>query len=315
MATDKQDSLIFYKSEDGNIQLNVKLEKDTVWLTQSQMSNLFGVDRTVIVRHIRNIYKSAELYEDATCAKNAQVQEEGGRTVRRTIPYYNLDMIISVGYRVNSKNATQFRIWATSILKQYLIKGYAINDQRLQQLGEVIRIMKRTQNELDAKQVLSVIENYNTALTLLDDYDHQCMKRPEGSKATYVLSYEECRNLIDQMRFNADSDLFGHEKDDSFKGSIGNIYQSFGGEDVYPSLEEKAANLLYFVTKNHSFSDGNKRIAATVFLYFLDKNGILYDENGNKRIADYTLVALTIMIAESRTEEKEMMVSIIMNCI
>lgn len=315
MATDKQDSLIFYKSEDGNIQLNVKLEKDTVWLTQSQMSNLFGVDRTVIVRHIRNIYKSAELCEDATCAKNAQVQEEGGRTVRRTIPYYNLDMIISVGYRVNSKNATQFRIWATSILKQYLIKGYAINDQRLQQLGEVIRIMKRTQNELNAKQVLSVIENYSTALTLLDDYDHQCMKRPEGSKATYVLSYEECRNLIDQMRFNADSDLFGHEKDDSFKGSIGNIYQSFGGEDVYPSLEEKAANLLYFVTKNHSFSDGNKRIAATVFLYFLDKNGILYDENGNKRIADYTLVALTIMIAESRTEEKEMMVSIIMNCI
>lgn len=315
MATDKQDSLIFYKSEDGNIQLNVKLEKDTVWLTQSQMSNLFGVDRTVIVRHIRNIYKSAELCEDATCAKNAQVQEEGGRTVRRTIPYYNLDMIISVGYRVNSKNATQFRIWATSILKQYLIKGYAINDQRLQQLGKVIRIMKRTQNELDAKQVLSVIENYSTALTLLDDYDHQCMKRPEGSKATYVLSYEECRNLIDQMRFNADSDLFGHEKDDSFKGSIGNIYQSFGGEDVYPSLEEKAANLLYFVTKNHSFSDGNKRIAATVFLYFLDKNGILYDENGNKRIADYTLVALTIMIAESRTEEKEMMVSIIMNCI
>lgn len=315
MATDKQDSLIFYKSEDGNIQLNVKLEKDTVWLTQSQMSNLFGVDRTVIVRHIRNIYKSAELCEDATCAKNAQVQEEGGRTVRRTIPYYNLDMIISVGYRVNSKNATQFRIWATSILKQYLIKGYAINDQRLQQLGEVIRIMERTQNELDAKQVLSVIENYSTALTLLDDYDHQCMKRPEGSKATYVLSYEECRNLIDQMRFNADSDLFGHEKDDSFKGSIGNIYQSFGGEDVYPSLEEKAANLLYFVTKNHSFSDGNKRIAATVFLYFLDKNGILYNENGNKRIADYTLVALTIMIAESRTEEKEMMVSIIMNCI
>lgn len=315
MATDKQDSLIFYKSEDGNIQLNVKLEKDTVWLTQSQMSNLFGVDRTVIVRHIRNIYKSAELCEDATCAKNAQVQEEGGRRVRRTIPYYNLDMIISVGYRVNSKNATQFRIWATSILKQYLIKGYAINDQRLQQLGEVIRIMKRTQNELDAKQVLSVIENYNTALTLLDDYDHQCMKRPEGSKATYVLSYEECRNLIDQMRFNADSDLFGHEKDDSFKGSIGNIYQSFGGEDVYPTLEEKAANLLYFVTKNHSFNDGNKRIAATIFLYFLDKNGILYDENGHKRIADHTLVALTIMIAESRIEEKEMMISIIMNCI
>ena len=315
MEANNQDSLVFYKSADGNIQLNVKLEKDTVWLTQSQMANLFGIDRTVIVRHIRNIYKSEELCENATCAKNAQVQKEGKRIVKRTISYYNLDMILSVGYRVNSKNATQFRIWATSILKQYLIKGYAINDQRLQQLGEVIRIMKRTQNELDAKQVLSVIENYNTALTLLDDYDHQCMKRPEGNKATYVLSYEECRSLIDQMRFNADSDLFGHEKDDSFKGSIGNIYQSFGGEDVYPTIEEKAANLLYFVTKNHSFSDGNKRIAATIFLYFLDKNGILYDENGNKRIADHTLVALTIMIAESRIEEKEMMVSITMNCI
>ena len=166
--------------------------------------------------------------------------------------------------------------------------------------------MKRTQNEADIRQVLSVIEDYNTALTLLDDYDHQCMKRPQGNKAIYV--------LIDQMRFNVDSDLFGHEKDDSFKGSIGNIYQSFGGEDVYPSLEEKAANLLYFVTKNHSFSDGNKRIAATLFLYFLDRNGFLYDEHGNKRIADYTLVALTIMIAESRIEEKEMMISIVMNC-
>lgn len=315
METNNQGFILFYKSEDGNTELNVRLEKDTVWLTQSQMANLFGVDRSVIVRHIRNIYKSEELYEDATCAKNAQVQEEGGRNVRRTIPYYNLDMIISVGYRVNSKNATQFRVWATSILKQYLIKGYAFNNERLQQLGEVIRIMKRTQNELDAKQVLSVIENYNTALSLLDDYDHQCMKRPGGNKATYILSYEECRSLIDQMRFNADSNLFGHEKDDSFKGSIGNIYQSFGGEEIYPTLEEKAANLLYFVTKNHSFSDGNKRIAATVFLYFLDKNGILYDEDGNKRIADYTLVALTIMIAESRIEEKEMMVSIIMNCI
>lgn len=201
--------------------------------------------------------------------------------VKRIIPYYNLDMIISVGYRINSKNATRFRVWATSVLKQYIIKGYAINDQRLQQLGEVIRIMKRTQNALDAKQVLSVIENYNTALTLLDDYDHQCMQRPKGSEANYVLTYEECRNIIDQMRFNADS----------FKGSIGNVYQSFAGEDVYPTLQEKAVNLLYFVTKNHSFSDGNKRIAATIFLYFLDKNGILYDEDGQKRIADHTLVA------------------------
>ena len=274
MNQDNNSSVVIYKSKDGAIQLDVKLENETVWLTQSQMSQLFGVDRTVVVRHIRNIYKDEELQEEATCAKNAQVQNEGGRMVKRIIPYYNLDMIISVGYRINSKNATRFRVWATSVLKQYIIKGYAINDQRLQQLGEVIRIMKRTQNALDAKQVLSVIENYNTALTLLDNYDHQCMQRPKGSEATYVLTYEECRNIIDQMRFNADSD-----------------------------------------TKNHSFSDGNKRIAATIFLYFLDKNGILYDEDGQKRIADHTLVALTIMIAESQTEEKEMMVSIIMNCI
>ena len=238
-----------------------------------------------------------------------------GKTQTQQIEYYNLDVIISVGYRVKSKRGIAFRKGANSVLTDYIIKGYAINDQRMQQLGEVIRIMKRTQNKLDAKQVLSVIENYNTALTLLDDYDHQCMKRSQGNKATYVLSYEECRNLIDQMRFGTNSDLFGHEKDDSFKSSIGNIYQSFGGKDVYPTLEEKAANLLYFVTKNHSFSDGNKRIAATVFLYFLDKNGILYNEDGSKRIADHTLVALTIMIAESRTEEKEMMINITMNCI
>ena len=184
----------------------------------------------------------------------------------------------------------------------------------MNQIGEVIRIMKRTEQELDAKQVLSVIERYNTALDLLDDYDHQRMKRPKGTEAVYVLSYEECRTVIDSMKFAESSDLFGNEKDDSFKGSIGNVYQSFGGEDVYPTLEEKAANLLYFVTKNHSFSDGNKRIAATMFLYFLDKNGVLFCD-GKKLIEDHTLVALTIMIAESKPEEKEMMISVIMNCI
>lgn len=174
--------------------------------------------------------------------------------------------------------------------------------------------MKRTENSLDAKQVLSVIEKYSLALDLLDDYDHQTMKRPNGSKTVYILSYEECRQVIDSMKFSADSDLFGNEKDDSFKGSIGNIYQSFAGQDIYPTLEEKAANLLYFITKNHSFSDGNKRIAATMFLYFLDKNGILFAD-GNKLIDDHTLVALTIMIAESKPDEKEMMISVIMNCI
>ena len=194
------------------------------------------------------------------------------------------------------------------------MEGYAVNHNRILELGEVIRIMKRTQKSLDAQQVLAVIERYSTALDLLDDYDHQTMRRPKGSEATYVLTYEECRSVIDSMRFGNESALFGNEKDDSFKGSIGNIYQSFAGQEAYPTLEEKAANLLYFVTKNHSFSDGNKRIAAAIFLYFLNKNEVLFDDAGSKRIDDHTLVALTIMIAESRPEEKEMMISVIMNC-
>lgn len=219
-----------------------------------------------------------------------------------------------MGYRVNSKQGIAFRKWANSVLKKYILEGYAVNNNRITQLGEVIRIMKRTEDSLDAKQVLSVIEKYSTALDLLDEYDHQTMGRPEGNGATYVLTYEECKHVIDSMKFGNESAIFGNEKDDSFKGSIGNIYQSFGGQDVYPSLEEKAGNLLYFVTKNHSFSDGNKRIAAAMFLYFLDKNGVLFVD-GKKMIADHTLVALTIMIAESKPEEKEMMISVIMNCI
>ena len=226
---------------------------------------------------------------------------------------YNLDVVISVGYRVKSQRGTQFRIWANSVLKDYLIRGIAVNDNRLKQLGEVIKVLKRTTSQLDAQQMLAVVEQYTMALNLLDDYDHQCISKPDGSKATYVLTYEECRDVINSMSFNADSDLFGNEKDESFHSSIGAIYQTFGGEDVYPSVEEKAANLLYFITKNHSFSDGNKRIAATLFLYFLQKNGILYRENGEKRISDSTLVAITIMIAESKTEEKEIMTRLVMN--
>ena len=194
------------------------------------------------------------------------------------------------------------------------MKGYAVNHNRINELGEVIRIMKRVENRLDAKQVLSVIERYNTALDLLDEYDHQTMKKPEGNQAVYVLEYEECREVIDSMKFGEESELFGNEKDDSFRGSIGAIYQTFGGEEVYPTLEEKAANLLYFLTKNHSFSDGNKRIAATLFLYFLDRNQALFP-NGKKRIDDYALAALTIMIAESKPEEKDMMVKVVMNCL
>jgi len=307
-----KNELITFK--DGTLELNVPVswEQETVWLTRNQMAELFDRDVKTIGKHINNALK--EELDNSTVANFATVQMEGGRDVERNIEHYNLDMIISVGYRVKSTRGVQFRKWANSILKQYIIQGYAVNANRMNQLGEVIRIMKRTENSLDAKQVLSVIEKYSLALDLLDDYDHQTMKRPDGNKAVYILSYEECRQVIDSMKFSTDSDLFGNEKDDSFKGSIGNIYQSFAGQDIYPTLEEKAANLLYFITKNHSFSDGNKRIAATMFLYFLDKNGILFTD-GNKLIDDHTLVALTIMIAESKPDEKEMMISVIMNCI
>ncbi|MDD3337773.1 MAG: virulence protein RhuM/Fic/DOC family protein [Lachnospiraceae bacterium] len=291
-------------------------EQETVWLNRVQMSELFGRDIKTIGKHIGNVLKE-ELNNSEVVAKFATTTQHGaieGKTQTHMTEYYNLDVIISVGYRVKSKRGVAFRKWANSVLKDYIIKGYAVNDNRMNQLDEVIRIMKRVQNELDTKQVLSVIERYNQALDLLDAYDHQNMKRPKGTHAIYVLTYEECREVIDSMKFAEASDLFGNEKDDSFKGSIGAIYQSFGGEDVYKSLEEKAANLLYFVTKNHSFSDGNKRIAATMFLYFLERNKFLFMD-GEKIIDDYTLVALTIMIAESKPDEKEMMVSVVMNCL
>lgn len=305
--------IVIFETEDRQVKLSVTVENDTV--NRNQMSELFDRDVKTIGKHINNALKE-ELEDQVVVAKFATTTQHGaieGKTQTHMTEYYNLDVIISVGYRVKSKRGVEFRRWANTVLKQYILKGYAVNDNRIKQLGEVIRIMKRTQNDLDSKQVLSVIEKYSSALDLLDSYDHQNMTRPKGNKATYVLTYEECREVIESMRFGDESDLFGREKDDSFKGSIGNIYQSFGGVDVYESLEEKAANLLYFVTKNHSFFDGNKRIAATMFLYFLDKNEALFSD-GKKKIEDGTLVALTIMIAESRPEEKEMMISVIMNC-
>ena len=305
--------IVIFETEDRQVKLPVTVENDTVWLNRNQMSELFDRDVKTIGKHINNALKEELTADSSTVAKFATVQMEGKRDVARNIEYYSLDVIISVGYRVKSKRGVEFRRWANTVLKQYILKGYAVNDNRIKQLGEVIRIMKRTQNDLDSKQVLSVIEKYSSALDLLDSYDHQNMTRPKGNKATYVLTYEECMEVIQSMRFGDESDLFGREKDDSFKGSIGNIYQSFNGVDIYESLEEKAANLLYFVTKNHSFIDGNKRIAATMFLYFLDKNEALFSD-GKKKIEDGTLVALTIMIAESRPEEKEMMISVIMNC-
>ena len=320
-------SIEIYRSQDGSIQLNVKLENDTVWLTQSQMAELFGVDRTSIVRHIRNIYKSEELDQNSTCAKNAQVRTEGQRSILREIPYYNLDMIISVGYRVNSKNATSFRRWATSVLKQYLIKGYAINQQikldRYNELKDVVRLMSRTvglQEKVTSEEyggLFNVISDYVYALDTLDHYDYQSLSiqkttKEEPFRATYANAMKAINALKEKF---GGSQWFANEKDDSFKSSIGQIYQTFGGEDLYPSVEEKAAMLLYFVVKNHSFSDGNKRIAAMLFLWFLNNNHVLYAEDGHKRIADNTLVALTLMIAESRTEEKDVMVKVVVNLI
>lgn len=303
----EKNEIVIFETEDNEVKLPVMVEDETVWLNQNQMIELFGRDQSVISRHIRNVFKEHEVDEKSNMHFLHIANSD------KPVAFYSLDVIISVGYRVKSKRGVEFRRWANSVLKQYILKGYAVNDNRIKQLGEVIRIMKRTEDELDSKQVLSVIEKYSNALDLLDSYDHQNMTRPKGNRATYVLSYEECMEVIQSMRFGDESDLFGREKDDSFKGSIGNIYQSFGGVDIYDSLEEKAANLLYFVTKNHSFFDGNKRIAATMFLYFLDKNTALFVD-GKKKIEDSTLVALTIMIAESRPEEKEMMVSVVMNC-
>ena len=302
-----KNEMVIFETEDKQVSLPVTVEEETVWLNQSQMMELFDRDQSVISRHIKSVFKEQEV-DEKTNMHFLHIANSD-----RPVAYYSLDVIISVGYRVKSKRGVEFRRWANSVLKQYILQGYAVNDHRIRQLGEVIRIMRRTEDELDSKQVLSVIERYSNALDLLDSYDHQNMSRPKGNEATYVLRYEECMEVIQSMRFGNESELFGREKDDSFKGSIGNIYQSFGGMDLYASLEEKAANLLYFITKNHSFLDGNKRIAATMFLYFLDRNGALLVD-GRKKIEDAALVALTIMIAESRPEEKEMMISVVMNC-
>lgn len=303
----KENEIVIFETGDKRITLPVSVKNDTVWLSANQMAELFERDEKTIRKHINNVFAEEEVERE----NNTQKMRVDG--VKQHVPFYTLDVIISVGYRVKSKRGVEFRRWANSVLKEYIIKGYSVNYNRMNQLNEVIRIMKRVEEKLDTKQVLSVVERYSQALDLLDAYDHQNMTRPKGSKAVYVLTYEECRKIIDAMKYMDRSSLFGNEKDESFKGSIGAIYQSFDGEDVYPTLEEKAANLLYFVTKNHSFSDGNKRIAATMFLYFLDKNGVLF-RAGEKLIDDHTLVALTIMIAESNPEEKEMMISVIMNC-
>ena len=324
---DNNNQIIIYQTDDDQTQIDVRLENETVWLTQAQMAELFQTDRTSIVRHINKIYADDELDRDSTCAKIAQVQKEGQRTVRRSIPYFNLDMIISVGYRVNSKRGVKFRQWANRVLKQYLIKGYAINErlrhEQISELRQLVQVVSRTlqhreqENTIETQDLLDVVVDYTYALDTLDNYDYERMTIDKTTKvAAFHATYENAMEQIQRLRdkFGA-SVLFGNEKDDSFKSSIGQIYQTFGGEELYPSVEEKAAMLLYLVTKNHSFSDGNKRIAATLFLWFLNNNKILYNSDGSKRIADSTLVALTLMIAESKTEEKDVMVKVVVNLI
>ena len=309
--------IILFDSSDGEVSLDVTVdvESEDVWLNRQQMSLLFGRDIKTIGKHIGNALKE-ELSNtpNSTVAKFATVQNEGNRQVERQVEYYNLDVIISVGYRVKSQRGVEFRRWATGVLRRYVMDGVAENKRRLQQLSQAVQVIRRLPGGLESAQILDIVQAYAPALDLLDDYDHQRIDRPTGEHPIYVLGYEECMNLIQSMRFARESDIFGVEKDDSFRSSIAAIYQSFDGKDLYPSIQEKAANLLYFVVKNHSFHDGNKRIAACLFLYFLDRNGILLVD-GVKAVDDSTLVAMTIMIAESRPDEKEAMVSLVMNFI
>lgn len=319
--------IVIYQSEDGQTQVDVRLENETVWLTQAQMVELFQTTKQNVSLHVGNVFKEGELEEKSTVKEYLTVQKEGERKVSRKVKYYNLDVIISVGYRVKSKRGTAFRIWANNVLKQYLIKGYAVNDRmRKEQIGELrqlVGMLGRTiQNQPllsndDTDALFKVVTDYTYALDTLDNYDYGRLviaktTKEEPFHATYDNAMEAIKGLREKF---GGSVLFGNEKDNSFKSSIGQIYQTFGGEELYPSVEEKAAMLLYLVTKNHSFSDGNKRIAATLFLWFLNGNHILYHPDGSKRIADSTLVALTLMIAESRTEEKDVMVKVVVNLI
>lgn len=306
--------VVIFKNGELELEVTVSENRENVWLSQDQMATLFDVDRSRVTRHIKNIYDDNELDENSTCAENALVQTEGKRKVKRTIKIYNLDMILAVGYRVKSPNGIIFRKWATSILKDYMIKGYSINKKRLDALHKTVKIQTRilaSTLELDEKEVLNVIETYANALSLLDDYDHGLLSKPEGTDFIYRLSYQECRELIDKMKF--DSDVFGIEKEEGkLNGILAAVYQNVFGQELYPSIEEKAANLLYFLIKDHPFTDGCKRIGATIFLEFLNKNNHLIIE-GTPIISNSALVAITLMIAESRPEEKETMISLVMN--
>jgi prophage maintenance system killer protein len=327
MTKDTKDNIILYKSPDGAASLEVHLDHETVWLTQKQMAELFGKNSDTIGLHIRNAYKEGELAEEGTTEESSVVQNEGSRQIRRNIRLYNLDVIISVGYRVKSQQGTRFRQWATRVLRDHIVKGYTVNEQRFREQAEKLTDMRRTVELLartlanqelvsdTGRDVLRVITDYAYALTLLDRYDHGTLTI-EGitRKALHVINYEEAIGIVTSMKEGFDG-LFGLEKDQGFKSALGAIYQTFGGKELYPSVEEKGANLLYFVVKNHAFSDGNKRIAAALFIYFLGMNRILYRPDGSKRLADNALVALTLLIAESRPEEKDTIVKVIVNLI
>ena len=319
--------IIIYRAEDNTVQLDVRMENETVWLSQQQMVLLFNSTKQNISLHIGNIFREGELQKEATVKEYLTVQTEGNRQICRKVLYYNLDVIISVGYRVKSQRGVQFRQWANRILKDYLVKGFAINEklrrEQLSDLRQLVQIVGRTvqskavESADETQAIFDVVLDYTYALDTLDNYDYERLTVKETTpEERFHATYENAMQTIAALREKfGGSTLFGNEKDDSFKSSIGQIYQTFGGKDLYPSVEEKAAMLLYLVTKNHSFSDGNKRIAATLFLWFLNNNGILYREDGTKRLADNTLVALTLMIAESRTEEKDTMVKVVVNLI
>ena len=305
-----KNEIILFENQD--VKLEVNMNGETVWLTQDQMAKLFGKDRTVITRHINNIFKDAELEEKSNVQKMHIANSD------KPVSLYSLDVIISIGYRVKSQNGVIFRKWANKVLKDYLLKGYAVNQKRLEYLEKTIKLIDiagRMDTELktaEAKEIIKVINNYSNALNLLDDYDHKRIIKPSGTKDNKKITYEDCMNVIGKLKFNSDSNLFALERDEGLKEVIGTIYQSFDGKDLYPTIEEKAANFLYLITKNHTFIDGNKRIAATLFIYFLEFYNILYNENG-QIIDNNTLVAITLLIAQSNPKEKDILIDLVMN--
>ncbi len=324
-----QTPIVIYQSADGSIATEVRLEGESVWLTQKQMADLFDKDVRTINEHVINVFEEGELGREATIRNFRIVRQEGQRQVEREIEHYNLDVIISVGYRVKSKQGTQFRIWANRVLKDYLVQGYALNQQRLEvqqekmaELKQAIALSARLihNKELsntESQGILAILEKYSHALTVLDDYDHQRLQVVgTRTRALPKIAYDEAMQQILLWRQQENlGGLFGNEKDESFKSSLETIYQTFDGKELYPSIEEKAANLLYFIVKNHSFTDGNKRIAAAIFVWFLQRHDFLYNAEGEKRIADNALVAFTLLIAESKPDEREMMVKVIINLI